>query len=222
MKYIRKKNENSLINDFIKILNKEILKKKKGKKRLSFVLTGGASPKNLYKRLSQANIDWSNVDLFWGDERFVSPDSKNSNYKLAHDLLIKKIKIGKKNYFPFNTQGINITKSAKDYELKLRKYFKKKKIIFDIFLLGMGDDGHVVSIFPKSKELKQKFICKPIYRKDFKRLTLGLNIINNSKRIFLWLNDTTQFSIFKKLKRQGKEIPVNNLRKDKLHCFCIN
>ena len=75
MKYIREKNENSLINDFIKIFNKEILKKKKRKKRLSFVLTGGASPKNLYKRLSQANIDWSNVDLFWGDERFVSNKS---------------------------------------------------------------------------------------------------------------------------------------------------
>jgi len=222
MKYIREKNENSLINDFIKIFNKEILKKKKRKKRLSFVLTGGASPKNLYKRLSQANIDWSNVDLFWGDERFVSANSKNSNYKLAQDLLIKKIKIKKKNCFPFNTKNVDITKSAEDYEFKLRKYFKKKKIIFDIFLLGMGDDGHVVSIFPESKELKQKFVCKPIYRNDFKRLTLGLNIINDSKKIFLWLNDTSKFSIFKKFKRQDKKIPVNNLRKDKLNCFCVN
>ena len=63
MKYIKKKNENSLINDFIKILKKEILKKKRRKKRLSFVLTGGASPKNLYRKLSQANIEWSNVDF---------------------------------------------------------------------------------------------------------------------------------------------------------------
>ncbi len=86
----------------------------------------------------------------------------------------------------------------------------------------MGDDGHIVSIFPKSKELKKKFVCKPIYRDDFKRLTLGLNIINNSKKIFLWLNDASKFSIFKKFKRQGKKIPVNNLRKDKLNCFCIN
>ena len=53
----------------------------------------------------------------------------------------------------------------------------------------MGDDGHIVSIFPKSKELKKKFVCKPIYRDDFKRLTLGLNIINNSKKILLWLNN---------------------------------
>ena len=57
---------------------------------MSFVLTGGSSPVNLYKKLAKSQIDWSNVDLFWGDERFVSKDSKYSNYKLAYDLLIKK------------------------------------------------------------------------------------------------------------------------------------
>ena len=222
MRYIKKKNENSLIIDFIKILKKEILKKKRRKKRLSFVLTGGASPKNLYKKLSQANIEWSNVDLFWGDERFVSTSSKNSNYKLVQDLLIRKIKIDKKNCFPYKTENIDIIKSAQDYELKIKKYFQRKKIAFDIFLLGMGNDGHIASIFPNSRELKQKFITKPIFRKDFKRLTLGLNIINNSKKIFLWLNNESKSLIFRELKKKGEKIPVNNLKKTKLYCFCIN
>ena len=100
MRNIKKKNENSLINHFIRILKKESLKKKINKKRLSLVLTGGSSPKNLYRKLSECKIDWSNIDLFWGDERFVSANSKNSNYKLAQDLLIKKIKIKKKKLFP--------------------------------------------------------------------------------------------------------------------------
>ena len=221
MRFIRKKNENLLIKEFIKILKREIIKKKKEKKRLSFVLTGGDSPKKLYKKLSRSNINWSNVDLFWGDERFVSKSSKNSNYKLADDLLLKKIKISKKNCFSYNTKKIGIVESTYDYETKLKKYFKKGKIKFDIFLLGMGIDGHIASIFPGSKELKQKFIVKPIIRKDFKRITLGLNIINNSKKIFLWLNKKSISLIFTKFNNLGKNIPVNNLKRNKLYCFCI-
>ena len=99
MKIIKKKNENSLISAFIENFESEILKKKKNKKRLSFVLTGGNSPKKLYAKLAGSNIDWSVVDFFWGDERFVSRRSKDSNFKLANDLLIKKIKISKKIYF---------------------------------------------------------------------------------------------------------------------------
>ena len=64
MRNIKKKNENSLINHFIQIIKKEIIKKRKRNKRLSFVLTGGSSPKRLYKKLSQSNIEWSYVDLF--------------------------------------------------------------------------------------------------------------------------------------------------------------
>jgi len=82
MRIIKKKNEKSLIREFIQILKREINKKRKSKKRLSFVLTGGSSPINLYKKLAKSKINWSNIDLFWGDERFVSNKSKNSNFKI--------------------------------------------------------------------------------------------------------------------------------------------
>ncbi len=222
MRNIKKKNENSLINHFIEIFKREIEKKNRNKKRLSFVLTGGSSPVNLYKKLAKSQIDWSNVDLFWGDERFVSKDSKYSNYKLAYDLLIKKIKINDLNLFPYQTNNIEIRKSSLKYRDEIKKYFKKKKIRFNIFLLGMGDDGHVASIFPNSKELTQKFIIKPIFRKDFKRLTFSLNVINDSDKIFLWLNTKKKTSIYNKLKIKGKKITVNNLNKKKLFCFSIN
>lgn len=222
MRVIKKKNENSLIAEFIEIFKREINKKKIKRKRLSFVLTGGPSPKRLYKKLAKSRIDWSNVDLFWGDERFVSDYSKNSNFRLVNDLLIKKINIKKNNIFPFLKYKKNISKSAVVYGNNIRKYFKNKKIKFDIFLLGMGNDGHVVSIFPNSNEIRDKFIARPIYRKDFKRITLSLNLINNSQKIFLWLNNKTKTSIFKKLSDKGIKIPVNNIDKRNLVCFMIN
>ena len=222
MRIIKKKNENLLINELLKILKREILKKKRKNKRISFVLTGGSSPKALYTKLSKTKIDWSNVDFFWGDERFVSKKSKYSNFNLAFNLLIKKINVRKENIFSYNVDSKNIKKSSKEYQNTIRKYFKKKPIKFDIFLLGMGVDGHIVSIFPGSKEIKEKFITKPIIRKDFKRITLSLNTINNSKKIFLWLNNKNKTNIYHRNLVKGKNIPVNNLNKKKLFCFTVN
>ena len=63
MKIINKKSEKSLINLFIDNLKKDYLRKKKQNKRFSFVLTGGKSPRKLYKKLAKVNIDWNNIDL---------------------------------------------------------------------------------------------------------------------------------------------------------------
>ena len=115
MKTIKKSTENSLINHFIYILKKKALRKKERNQRLSLVLTGGKSPINLYKQLAINKIDWTNIDLFWGDERFVSKRSKNSNYKLAYDTFIKKINISKNNIFSVNTNIKNISKCSQNY-----------------------------------------------------------------------------------------------------------
>ena len=222
MKIIAEKKETLLINKFISIFKKESRKKSRNNKRMSFVLTGGLSPKKLYAKLAKEKIDWTNIDLFWGDERFVSSKSKNSNYNLAYNLLIKKISINKKNIYAFDTRGSNIMKNSLKYEKLISKYFKKKKIKFDLMLLGMGKDGHIASIFPNSKELKNKFIVKPVIRNDFKRMTLSLNIINDSSKILLWLPDKKISKIYKNISKKGKFIPVNALNKKKLICFKIS
>lgn len=222
MKIFRKRTEKMLIKELISILKKSINSNIKAGKRFSFVLTGGPSPRLLYKNLPKYILDWSKIDLFWGDERFVSQKSVNSNYKLVYDNLIKKIKIDNENIYPFITDNSTIKKSVKDYRKSIRRYFKKRNISFDIFLLGMGNDGHIASIFPKSKELKKKFIVKSVVKKDFKRITLGMNIINNSKNIFLWLNTKKKTKIFKILNKKDKNIPINNLNKEKLTCYSIN
>ena len=212
MKIINKKSEKSLINQFVVNFEKDFLRKKKQNKRFSFVLTGGESPRKLYKKLSKIDIDWNSIDLFWGDERYVSHQSKNSNYRLAFNEFIKKIKLDQKNIFPIKTNE-SISKASTEYSSTITKYFKYKKISFDYCLLGMGNDGHIASLFPNSENLYKKFITKPIIRKDFKRISLGLNIINNSKKILLWLNNKSKSKIYLKLKKRGKKIPVNNLNK---------
>jgi 6-phosphogluconolactonase/glucosamine-6-phosphate isomerase/deaminase len=85
----------------------------------------------------------------------------------------------------------------------------------------MGEDGHVASIFPNSDELSRKFISRPVVRKDFKRITLSLNLINNSKKIIVWLNNKNKANKFNKLIYEGKKIPINNLKKNKTLIFKV-
>ena len=222
MKTIKKSTEKSLINQFILNFERDTLQKKNKNKRFSFVLTGGKSPLNLYKKLAKSQVDWQNIDLFWGDERYVSQKNKNSNYKLAYDNLIKKIKINKNSVFRINTNNKVISNSSRNYSNQIKKYFMNKVISFDYFLLGMGEDGHIASIFPNSKEIKKKFIVKSVLKKDFVRITLSLNVINNSKKIILWLNNKFKTKKYKQLKLLGKKIPVNNLDKRKTFIFRIS
>jgi 6-phosphogluconolactonase len=221
MKIINKRSEKSLIDEFIDNFKKDYLRKKKQNKRFSFVLTGGESPRKLYRKLAESNINWNKVDFFWGDERFVSHKSKNSNFKLASDEFIERSKINKKNIFPIKTNK-SLLKCSNDYSRIIKKYFKNKKISFDYCLLGMGKDGHIASIFPNSKNISRKFITAPVIRKDFKRITLGLNTINESKKILLWLNNKSIAKNYSDLAKQGKKIPINNLKKKKILIYKIS
>ena len=124
MKIIKKRNEISLINEFIKILKRESAKKRVYGGRFSFVLTGGSSPKKLYQKLASSKINWKNIDLFWGDERFVSQKSINSNYRLVKDNLLKKIKIDNKNIYSLKTNNFTIKESVAKYQKTIKRYFK--------------------------------------------------------------------------------------------------
>ena len=86
----------------------------------------------------------------------------------------------------------------------------------------MGNDGHIASIFPKNLELKSNKITRSIIRKDFKRISISLKTINNSRFIFLWLNTNKRTKIFSKLKNKRKnEIPVSYLRMKKTIVFSL-
>ena len=215
---IKKKTENLLIQVFISLLIRQVKKKEKKNKKFSFVLAGGKSPVKLYKFLSKAKINWNSIDLFWGDERYVSNKSINSNFKMVYENLIKKIKIDKKNLFSVNTKKNSPKNSALDYQKRIKKYFRNKRISFDLILLGLGHDGHVASIFPNHLHFNKEKIVYDVDRKNFKRITLSMNTINNSKQIILWLNNKKKKDIFKKLKNK-KEIPVNYLNTKKTKVF---
>ena len=128
-KIILENNENLLIKKFIRLFKTKI--KKRDSKRFSFVLTGGKSPINLYKKLSKdKSIPWKKIDFFLGDERYVNKYSKNSNIRMCKKYLLDKIKISKSQIYEIAINKTSFEKSVFEYENKINKYFSKKKYLF--------------------------------------------------------------------------------------------
>jgi len=120
----------------------------------SLFLSGGSSPRALYEVISsdayRSHIQWSGVQLFFGDERCVPPDDERSNYKMAFDSLISRVPIPRDNVYRMKGE-LDPQEAAKQYGLELKQIFRDQGP--DLILLGMGDDGHTASLFPGTDAL---------------------------------------------------------------------
>ena len=122
--------------------------------RFSVALTGGGSPREAYRLLGReefaSRIPWRDVHLFWGDERVVPPAHPRSNFGLAHRLFIGRVPIPAGNVHRVRGE-VNAVRAAERYEAELRDFFVGP-VRFDLIHLGLGDDGHVASLFPFDRE----------------------------------------------------------------------
>lgn len=165
----------------------------RSKDRFTVALSGGATPRALYSLLATAEfrekIPWSQIHLFWGDERCVIPNHRDSNYGLAYETLISRVPIPAENVYRMKGEE-DPQIAAFDYEKALRKFFAlstRDLPRFDLIFLGLGGDGHTASLFPGSEVLQEKRRqVYAAYVKRFKsnRLTLTLPVLNHAANVF--------------------------------------
>jgi 6-phosphogluconolactonase len=127
--------------------------------RFIVALAGGSTPRLLYTLLTQparlAQIDWSRVIVFWGDERCVPPDDPQSNYRMAQQVLLDHVPLQVEKVHRIFGE-LEPEQAAQKVELELRQVFPRvAKPCFDLVLLGLGDDGHTASLFPGSPALSE-------------------------------------------------------------------
>lgn len=157
----------------------------KTKERYSFCLSGGNTPKRLYEILAKdysKSIDWSRVDFFWGDERYVPFTDSRSNAGMASDCLLDPLNIAEKNIFQIETGDFAASEALK-YEGLLKHYFGDSPVTFDFVLLGMGKDAHTLSLFPGADLVThQKGWVSEAYNatERLKRITLLPSVVNKS------------------------------------------
>ncbi len=138
---------------------------KKGRP-LTIVLSGGSTPKALYRLLAmppyREGIDWEDVHIFFGDERCVGPSDEESNFRMVQLSLLNDIEIPARNVHRIQGELLpkeaaakyedDIKASFKGFDEDSGGFIKDGLPVFDIVLLGLGSDGHTLSIFPNDPD----------------------------------------------------------------------
>ena len=150
----------------------------KEKDRFTIALSGGSTPQRLHKILAASpykeQIDWSRLHIFWGDERAVPFEDTRNNAKMAYDTLLNFVPVPASQIHVMRTD-ITPEQSASEYEKILHQYFdapppgggdlstsasagedSSAHYSFDLVLLGMGDDGHTLSLFPGTEVVHEE------------------------------------------------------------------
>jgi 6-phosphogluconolactonase len=182
------------------------------KKDISLVLSGGGTPRSLYRALVglYENLPWSRIHFYFGDERYVPHDHIHSNYRMAREIFFDPLNIPQKNIFPMPTHFEDPECAALNYEMLLKSRFETSQPQFDLLLLGIGDDGHTASLFPSAKTLAEKerwVVVGQAPNEPRTRLTLTLPVINHAHRIiFMAIGTDKAEAVRKAIKGPGEHL----------------
>jgi 6-phosphogluconolactonase len=160
----------------------------------SVALAGGSTPKALYSLLVgdaglRAQLPWDKMCLYFGDERNVGPDHADSNFRMASETLISKSSLKPAQVTRIKGEYKDTEKAAREYEQALRASFKLADGQFpgfDLVLLGMGNEGHTLSLFPGTKalhETKRIVVRNWIGKLYTERITLTAPAVNQAAQV---------------------------------------
>lgn len=175
------------------------------KDQFSVALTGGSSPVQLYRILAgvpySEQVNWGKVFVFWGDERWVPLDDSRSNARMAYETLLDHVPIPKEQVFPMWEEGKEPEQFAREYENQLKRVLGENGV-FDLILLGMGEDGHTASLFPGTRVLEEKKDWVRAYYlapQQMYRITLTAPLINRAKEIVFLTHGENKAPVLKEI-----------------------
>jgi len=184
-------------------------------------LSGGSTPELLYSILGSHysnSVDWANVHFFWGDERCVPPDDPESNFGMTQRTLLKRIVIPDSNIHRILGENEPAGEAAR-YSREIEDFTVGRDglPVFDLVILGLGEDGHTASIFPSNSELlDSESICEvashPVTFQN--RITLTGRVINNAERVAFLVTGSKKAGIVKKILNNsisGNNFPASRI-----------
>lgn len=206
--------------------NKEILSEKlafwicdlvtetlKNQEFFTLVLSGGETPKSLYRKLASEQfknkIKWNRIHVFFGDERVVPFDDDRNNAKMAFDILLNYIDIPADQVHIMRTD-IEPNFAVEEYKKVLHNFFHSTNRSFDLVLLGMGEDGHTLSLFPGSPIIEEhEHWVNSVYneQQEMYRITLMPLIVNKSHHIAFMLDGSKKAKVLQQVLR-GEYTPL--------------
>ncbi|MBI5273310.1 MAG: 6-phosphogluconolactonase [Chlamydiia bacterium] len=169
--------------------------------KFAVALSGGSTPQEIYRSLAghRDAISWERVFLFWSDERSVLPDHPDSNFRIAMESGLKQLPIPKHQIFRMEAEK-KLEEHARDYEEKILHHLGKD--LFDLVMLGIGEDGHTASLFPDTAALQitnRLVVPNWIASKNTWRMTLTYPCINQSFHTAIYVLGSAKQDIVAKI-----------------------
>lgn len=154
----------------------------------SIALAGGSTPKGVYRLLAEPprsqRVDWQKVEIFFGDERAVPPESEDSNFRMAHETLLAHVCPPTEHVHAIRG-NLPPETAAERYERELVDVLGEKPR-FDLVLLGLGDDGHTASLFPGTPDLLgggKRVVATESPKPPKDRISLSLGVLNDARTV---------------------------------------
>jgi 6-phosphogluconolactonase len=161
------------------------------------VLAGGSTPKALYSLLAaephRSQLPWNKLNLFFGDERHVPPDHQDSNFRMASEAMLSKAPVVFAQVHRIHAENPDAEQAARQYEQELRIPFRLspgQRPRFDLVLLGMGNEGHTLSLFPGTKALRDngRLVMSNWVGKVYaNRITMTAAVVNNAALVLFMI-----------------------------------
>ena len=162
------------------------------------VLSGGSTPRSTYQLLACEGLDWDCAELFFGDERFVPPDHKDSNYRMVRESLLAGSLVHPRKLLAIPTDG-SLQSAADRYDETLRQQYGAGSLepgvpLFHLTLLGLGDDGHTASLLPGQAVLdeRERWAAPVPQGRSEPRITLTYPALESSELILFLVSGASK------------------------------
>lgn len=178
--------------------------------RASIAISGGSTPRATFALLAdpaqpwRARMPWSQLDLWWVDERCVPQDDPDSNYRMTREAMLDHVPLQPEQIHRMECE-LEPEAAAARYESELRNSFRLEGAElprFDAVQLGMGPDGHTASLFPHTQalhELGRLAVANHVENKDAWRVTLTWPVINRGSQVFFLIGGADKAQILKEI-----------------------
>ncbi|MEO7319599.1 MAG: 6-phosphogluconolactonase [Chthoniobacteraceae bacterium] len=180
-------------------------------------LAGGETPRAVHEALAGKKVDWSHVQVTFGDERCVPPEDADSNYRMAKESLFDRVSIPDGNVFRIRGE-IAPEEAAREYENKLAAVaarFGETRYVHDLVLLGMGPDGHTASLFPGSLALDEtvrNIIPATGSKPPPQRITMTFPLLNAARKVCFLVKSAEKLPLVEQIVAGDETLPAGRVR----------
>jgi len=195
--------------------------------RAAICLTGGASPEGLYRLLATSpyreRLPWDRVHWFMGDDRFVPIDDRLSNMGMARRLFLDRVAIPAGHVHPIPTDAASPDAAAQSYQAELQRFYGRDRLdparpLFDLVLMGLGDDGHTASLFPGGTALGETErwvvgVAQAGLAPFVPRVTLTLPALASTREMLFLVTGADKRGILARV-LSGEDLPAARARSD--------